>query len=90
MEITTMYSVLGGKMLRQGFMFKKEEKYATSNIQKLAWLSEQGLVILLLDINHLTEFQPQTRLLVDHDKMRQSKATSQLRPSADKSKVVQP
>ena len=66
------------------------EKNATSSIQKLAWHSQQSLVILLLDIKHLSEFQPQTRLLGDHDKVRQSKATSQPRPSADKSKVAVP
>lgn len=35
---------------------KRKRKKAAPNIQKLAWHSQLGLVILLLDISHLTEY----------------------------------
>lgn len=41
----------------------KKNKTASPGICKLAWHSQLGHVVLLLDINILTEYQPQTSLL---------------------------
>ena len=59
------------------------------------WHSETDLPltaghVILWDINHLTKDQPQTRPLWDHNKMRQSKATSSFCPSIDDYKVTVP
>ena len=39
---------------------EKEKQRATPDSQKLAWHLHPGHVILLLDINNVTEYQPQT------------------------------
>lgn len=44
--------------------------------------------VILLDIDNLTENQPQMRLLSDHSKIRQSKATVSLYLSRDKAKIT--
>ena len=41
---------------------KKKKKRATPDIEAMAWHSHLGYVIFPLDINNLTEYQPQTML----------------------------